>query len=214
MRAIITLFAVAGPLAFGALDGIPTAAGHGSVITVEGSHQDTHMEGGHMEGGQKDGHHAGMPDTFEEIRALHAGHRHDHDFEAIEEMTPEQRARMFGLMHEIGVAMPPMDPERGRHLFAEKACVACHSVNGVGGDLGPALDAATMPRPMNVFEFAARMWRGAEAMAALQHDLLGEVISLDGQDLADLIAFAHDEDEQRKLAEDQIPEHVREAIQH
>ena len=52
---------------------------------------------------------------------------------------------------------------------------------------------------MNAFEFTARMWRGAEAMTALQEDMLGEVISLDGQNLADLVAFAHDAVEQAKL---------------
>jgi mono/diheme cytochrome c family protein len=105
-----------------------------------------------------------------------------------------------------------MDPARGRNIFVEKGCVACHSVNGVGGNLGPALDAADMPRPMNAFEFAARMWRGAEAMTALQADMLGEVISLDGQDLADLVAFAHDAEEQARLTEDQIPERFHSLI--
>jgi mono/diheme cytochrome c family protein len=131
----------------------------------------------------------------------------------MEEMTLGQRQRVMALMHEIGVVMPPMDPERGRRLFTEKGCVACHSINGVGGDLGPALDAADMPRPMNAFEFAARMWRGAEAMTALQNDLLGEVISLDGQDLADLVAFAHDPKEQARLTEDQIPERFHALIE-
>jgi hypothetical protein len=36
--------------------------------------------------------------------------------------------------------------------------------------------------------------------------MLGEVIALDGQDLADLVAFAHDAEEQARLTEDQIPE--------
>ena len=108
--------------------------------------------------------------------------------------------------------MPPMDAERGRGVFVQKGCVACHSVNGVGGDLGPALNAADMPSPMNSFEFAARRWRGAGAMIALQEDLLGEAISLDGQDLADLVAFAHDAEEQAKLTEDQIPERFHSLI--
>jgi mono/diheme cytochrome c family protein len=156
-------------------------------------------KGGHMGEGM-------MPRTLDEMRELHGGHQHGHDFDAMEEMTPEKRARVMALMHEIGVAMPPMDPARGRQLFVQKGCVACHSVNGVGGDLGPALNAADMPNPMNAFEFAARMWRGAQAMMLLQEDLLGEVISLDGQDLADLVAFAHDGEEQAKLTKDQIPE--------
>ena len=40
----------------------------------------------------------------------------------------------------------------------------------------------------------------------MQEDLFGEVISLSGQDLADLVVFAHDAAEQAKLTEDQIPE--------
>jgi len=164
-------------------------------------------------GGDHKGGHMTMPQSAEEMRDMHRGHEHQHDFEAMEEMSPEQRARIMALMHEIGVAMPPMDPERGRHVFVEKGCVACHSVNGVGGDLGPALNAADMPSPMNSFEFAARMWRGAQAMTALQQDLLGEVISLDGQDLADLVAFAHDAGEQRKLTMDQVPERFHSLIE-
>jgi mono/diheme cytochrome c family protein len=121
-------------------------------------------------------------------------------------MSAERMARVMALMSEIGLATPPMNAQRGREVFVQKGCVACHSVNGVGGDLGPALNADDMPRPMNSFEFAARMWRGALAMTALQEDMLGEVISLNGQDLADLVAFAHDEEEQARLTADQIPE--------
>jgi len=164
-------------------------------------------------GGDHKGGHMAIPQSAEEMREMHRGHEHQHDFEAMEEMSPEQRARIMALMHEIGVAMPPMDPQRGRHVFVEKGCVACHSVNGVGGDLGPSLNAADMPSPMNSFEFAARMWRGAQAMTALQQDLLGEVISLDGQDLADLVAFAHDAEEQRKLTMDQVPERFHSLIE-
>jgi cytochrome c len=193
MTRFMAILAASGLTAIGALAlAIPAGAG--------GEHS-----GGHMGGGQ-------MPQDLDEMRELHQGHEHGHDFEAIEEMSPEKRQRVMALMHEIGVAMPPMDPERGRQVFVDKGCVACHAVNGVGGDLGPSLDAAEMPRPMNAFEFTARMWRGAEAMTALQEDMLGEVISLDGQNLADLVAFAHDAVEQAKLTKDQVPERFHELI--
>jgi mono/diheme cytochrome c family protein len=165
--------------------------------------------GTHGTGGTEQGHAEGagmMSGSIDEAREMHKAHEHGHDFEAIEEMSPERMNRVMALMSDIGVATPPMDAQRGREVFVQKGCVACHSVNGVGGDLGPALNADDMPSPMNSFEFAARMWRGAQAMTALQEDMLGEVISLSGQDLADLVAFAHDEDEQAKLTEDQIPE--------
>ena len=151
----------------------------------------------------------GMMDS---LRQEHREHEHGHDFEAMEQMSPEQMGRMITLMREIGLATPPMDAERGRKLFAETGCAVCHTINGVGGDLGPSLNAADMPSPMNAFEFSARMWRGAPAMAALQEDFLGGFINLTGQDLADLVAFAHDEREQAKLTDDQIPEQYRELI--
>ena len=79
-----------------------------------------------------------------------------------------------------GLILPPMDAAQGRLLFASKGCVVCHSINGVGGQDAPMLDAEFMDLPMNPFEFAARMWRGAGAMVALQQDELGGQIELDG----------------------------------
>ena len=117
---------------------------------------------------------------------------------------------MMGFMPDVGLVMPTMNPVRGRKLFLETGCIACHSVNSIGGDLGPSLDAGDMPSPMNAFEFAARMWRGAVAMTVLQEEGLGGVMSLTGQDLADFIAFAHDDAEQRSLTEARNPERFRE----
>ncbi|NQW10943.1 MAG: c-type cytochrome [Alphaproteobacteria bacterium] len=163
-------------------------------------------------GHDADGHAAAPSGMIDHMQEMHRGHEHGHDFEAMAPMSPEQRDRMLAFMRDIGLVTPPMDSTRGRKLFTETGCVACHSVNGVGGNLGPSLNAADMPSPMNAFEFSARMWRGAPAMTALQEDLLGGVIALTGQDLADLVAFAHDEREQAKLTKDQIPERFHELI--
>lgn len=195
-------------VAVGTVGGTLPALPHGDQPATQGTTEE------HHEDGQGDGHMDGhMPQGLEQMREMHREHEHQHDFAMIQRLSPEERERLFGLMQEIGVAIPPMDPARGRRLFVEKGCVVCHSVNGVGGDLGPPLDAGEMPRPMNSFEFAARMWRGAPAMTALQEQILGDVITLDGQDLADLVAFAHDEDEQAKLDESDIPEKYRELIE-
>jgi len=108
------------------------------------------------------------------------------------------------------MATERMDAARGRDLFVTKGCVVCHSVNGIGGqairDLGgkpaPSLDAARMPASKDVFEFFARMWRGAESMIALQREQLGYMIRLDAGELADIMTFVYDAEEQRKLTED------------
>ena len=76
------------------------------------------------------------------------------------------------------------------------------------------LDAEFMDTPMNPFEFAARMWRGAEAMVELQRDELGEVIELNGEELAAIIAFVHDADEQRKFSGKDIPEKIEAMMGH
>jgi hypothetical protein len=58
------------------------------------------------------------------------------------------------------------------------------------------------------------MSRPPDAPAAQQPELLGEPNPPAAHHHPAQHAYPHDEDEQRKLAEDQIPEHVREAIQH
>lgn len=113
------------------------------------------------------------------------------------------------LMMSTGLILPEMDAEKGRALFASKGCVVCHSIQGIGGTDAPAMDAEYMDAPMNPFEFAARMWRGAETMVEMQRDELGGVIELNGQELAGIIAFVHDGDEQKKFSEDDFPEEIK-----
>jgi len=113
-----------------------------------------------------------------------------------------------------GLVIPQFDAVEGRALFASKGCVVCHSINGVGGVDAPPLDAEFMDLPMNPFQFAARMWTGAEAMVELQRDELGDVIYLDGDELAAIIAFVHDGDEQAKFSEADIPEEIEAMMEH
>jgi len=168
-------------------------------------------EAGHgHEAAQAKGDH----ETMEQMREVHKAHEHGHDFEAMEQLSQAELARMMAFITDIGIALPPMNSARGRVLFMEKGCIACHSVNGVGGDVGPAINAADMPEPMNAFEFAARMWRGAGAMIAMQEDeQFGGQIELSGQDIADLVAFAHDKTEQAEIEADQIPKKYRAMIE-
>ena len=99
------------------------------------------------------------------------------------EQSGMMEGQMMGSQPSVGLLMPMMNPARGRELFASKGCVVCHSVNGVGGEDARPLDASTMDMPMNPFEFAARMWRGAEAMIYLQQEELGEQIEFTGAEL-------------------------------
>ncbi|MFT6658963.1 c-type cytochrome [Maritalea sp.] len=113
-----------------------------------------------------------------------------------------------------GLVIPSMDVENGRKLFGSKGCVVCHSINGLGGEDAPSLNAADMDPQMNPFEFAAKMWRGAEAMVMLQRDELGDVIELSGQELADITAFVHNVEEQKNFSMDDVPEEMIELMEH
>ena len=110
--------------------------------------------------------------------------------------------------------MPRMDPARGRKLFAEKGCVACHAINGVGGHDATPLDAHTMQSMMNPFDFAAKMWRMAPYMIAAQEEAIGEMITFSGDELAAITAFVHHEAEQHKFSAADIPPRVKAMMDH
>jgi len=109
-----------------------------------------------------------------------------------------------------GLVLPAMNAEHGKELFASKGCVVCHSINGVGGTDAAALDATTMDPVMNPFDFFAKMWLGAEPMIMMQHEELGHQIEFTGQDLADIVAFAHNLAVQKTFTEDDIPADIKE----
>ncbi len=110
--------------------------------------------------------------------------------------------------------MPSMNPTRGRRLFVSKGCVACHAINGVGGHDATNLDAHTMQPMMNPFEFAAKMWRMAPAMIYAQDEALGEQILFTGDELADIIAFVHNDAAQHGFGETDLTSEARKMMHH
>lgn len=117
-----------------------------------------------------------------------------------------------GFVLENGLSIPAFDPVLGRKLFATKGCVVCHSVNGIGGEDAPEFSADYMESPMSAFDFAAGMWRGAAAMIMMQEDELGAQIDLTGEELAAIIAFVHDAEEQAKFSQADIPHDIEELM--
>jgi cytochrome c len=114
----------------------------------------------------------------------------------------------------VSLLLPMMNPERGKRLYVAKGCVACHAINGVGGHDAPNLDAHTMQRVMNPFDFAARMWNHAPGMLTAQEEALGGQITFTGQELADLIAFVHDEPTQHGFTEADLTEEAKVMMGH
>lgn len=111
------------------------------------------------------------------------------------------------------LVLPPMDPVRGKQLYASKGCVVCHAINGVGGTDAPDISARTMSSEMNPFDFVAKMWNHSQGMIAMQEDELGGQITFkNGQEIADIIAFLHDPAVQKTFSEDDIPAEVKERL--
>lgn len=115
---------------------------------------------------------------------------------------------------EAAIIIPVMNAERGRKLFAEKGCVVCHSINGVGGHEAVSFDEEDEFRgPINPFHVAAKMWEHAPEMIPAQQEELGKQIELDAQDLADIIAFLASPDLRKTFSEDMVPERIRKLIE-
>lgn len=124
-------------------------------------------------------------------------------------MMQQHMNEMGQMMMGPGMMIPPMNSAHGRKVFANKGCVVCHAVNGIGGHDAPPLDASTMPKRMSPFEFFAKMWRGSEAMNAMAKEELGSPIQFTGDEIEDVIAFVHDEAEQRKFTAADIPAKIK-----
>ena len=114
----------------------------------------------------------------------------------------------------VRLAMPMMNAERGMYLFASKGCVACHAVNGIGGHDAKNLDAHTMEKVMNPFDFVAKMWRVAPAMIYAQQEVYGDQILFTGEEIADIIAFVHDDEQQHKFNATMIPSKIMKLMGH
>src|SRR3990172_11558783 len=84
---------------------------------------------------------------------------------------------------------PSQDPVAGSRVFGAKGCSKCHSINGVGGKIGP--DLGRIPRPRSFYDLAAAMWNHFPRMAARMKKLGVTRPHLDTPHTGHLIAFLY-----------------------
>ncbi len=80
------------------------------------------------------------------------------------------------------------DSTRGERLFTSLSCVECHSVNGVGGKIGPDLG-RRIDRNFTVASLASTMWNHAPTMWAAMRERDIRIGDMDEQGAADLFAY-------------------------
>jgi mono/diheme cytochrome c family protein len=85
------------------------------------------------------------------------------------------------------VSTASQDPLAGAKVFEAKGCAKCHSVNGVGGKIGP--DLAKVFRPRTFYDLAADMWNHLPKMTGKMRDLGIARPSLDSREAADLAGY-------------------------
>ena len=74
----------------------------------------------------------------------------------------DQATSLFAYFYSAGYFEKPGDGERGRRIFGDKQCSACHAVAGSGGTTGPAVEQwASLTDPVVLVQ---RMWNHADQM--------------------------------------------------
>jgi mono/diheme cytochrome c family protein len=87
------------------------------------------------------------------------------------------------------VFSPSQDPLAGSRVFGAKGCVKCHSINGVGGKVGP--DLARSLRPRSFYDVATAMWNHLPRMADRMKQLGITRPQLTAQEAGDLVGFLY-----------------------
>jgi len=87
------------------------------------------------------------------------------------------------------VFSPSQDPLAGSRVFGAKGCVKCHSINGIGGKVGP--DLARNLKPRSFYDVATAMWNHLPRMAARMKQLGITRPELTAQEAGDLVGFLY-----------------------
>ena len=102
-------------------------------------------------------------------------------------LTPDDLGKLSAYLLYSRFLDEPADVERGGEVFAARSCAHCHQLRGRGGTLGPRLDELA-PQVSSLF-MAQVLWSHGPAMAARMAELGVKRPRLEGDDVADIVAF-------------------------
>ncbi len=94
-----------------------------------------------------------------------------------------------GATHDTLSVLLPGNALDGSRLFAQKGCIACHSVHGVGGTAGPDLGRGMLNRPL--LDIAAVMWNHAPEMERVFQEHHVTRPTFEPPQMASLLAFLY-----------------------
>ena len=83
----------------------------------------------------------------------------------------------------------PKDPLKGQELFINKGCIKCHSIQGVGGKIGPDLGKGGFNR--SLIQIAGIMWNHSPKMSEKMRELKIPRAKFEVAEMADLIAYLY-----------------------
>ncbi|MBI2486788.1 MAG: c-type cytochrome [Deltaproteobacteria bacterium] len=82
------------------------------------------------------------------------------------------------------------DPQKGRQVFAQKGCIKCHAIRGVGGKVGSDLGKSPSYH-LTVTQLAGVMWNHAPAMRELAVKSAFIWKPFEGSEMRDLFAYIY-----------------------
>ena len=102
-------------------------------------------------------------------------------------LTTEEMSDVVSYLYFLQFVDPPGAPARGRIVYGEKRCGACHALQGTGGALGA--DLAKVEKLQTPLEVVAKMWNHASTMEQKMLEQSVEWPVFKGGEMADLIAY-------------------------
>lgn len=104
------------------------------------------------------------------------------------DIRSQEMADIFAFLYTVRYLDQPGDLGRGEHLFRQKGCLECHGVRGSGGKAGP--DIATPSFADTPISWVRALWNHAARPEAGKSP--SSQAKLEGDDVADLLAFVRD----------------------